>query len=144
MSDLFKKALSLITGTPEVSGGSLLRMPKRRPLKKLTERELLRLESMIGAEIFGLLPKGHSRQFFCLDDATWIWHEAWRDKDGEHEATVRYEIHGDRVLKVQEGPRYDFIEGEELDRLLVATRLYYERVAREVYKREPATGAPLA
>lgn len=144
MSDLLKKALSLITGTPDVSSGALLRMPRKRALKTMTERELLRLESAIGAEIFGPLPKGHTRQFFCLDESTWIWHEAWKDKTGEHEATVRYEVHGDRVLKVQEGPRYDFIEGEELDRLLVATRVYYERVAREVYKREPTTGAPLA
>lgn len=142
--NLFKTTLRLLTGAPEPSNTSLFRMPKNRPLKKKTERELLRLESEIGAKIFGPLEKGHTRQFFCLDESTWIWHESWKDKTGEHEQTVRYEIHDNGVLKVQGGAKYDFIEGEELDRLVEATRIYYEQVAREVYHRDPLTGHKLA
>lgn len=146
MSDIFKKTLELLTGTPNTTStapkvsGSLFKMPKNRPLKTLTERELINLESKIGAEIFGELPRGHRREFFCLDASTWIWHEAWKDKAGDHEVTVRYEIHDNGVLKVQDGARYDFIEGEELRRIAVAIQMYYERVAREIYERDPATG----
>ena len=54
-----------------------LKMPKNRPLKQLTERDLIRLESEIGAQLFGPLPKGRRREFFCLDASTWIWHEEY-------------------------------------------------------------------
>jgi len=143
MSDVFKKALSLLVGSP--SSNDTLKMPKNRPFKKLTERELLRLESQIGASLFGPIPTGHRREFFCLDEKTWIWHEEWKDEKGvERSATTRYEVHENGILKVQEGARYKFIEGEELQNMLVATRMYYEQVARQVYNRDPATGNKLS
>jgi hypothetical protein len=76
MSNILKKALSLLVGDPSKVK---LTMPKDRPLKKLTERELLQLESEIGAKLFGEVPAGHRREFFCLDEKTWIWHEEWID-----------------------------------------------------------------
>jgi hypothetical protein len=142
MSNVLKKALSLIVGDPAV-----LRMPKQpRHFKNMTERELLQLESEIGAKIFGDIPTGHHRQFFCLDARTWIWYEAWTDKatNKSEERTIRYEVHETGILKVQEGARYSFIEGEELDNLVAATTMYYEQVARGVYQRDPRTGQKLA
>jgi len=119
-------------------------MPKKRALKQLTERELLTLESEVGAKLFGPIPKGHRREFFCLDERTWIWHEEWLDE--KHKlviSTVRYEINEHGVLKVQEGARYTYIDGEELQNFGIAIRMYYEQVAREVYSRDPATGESL-
>lgn len=143
MSDIFKKALSLLTGSP--TAPKPLKMPKNRPFKKLTERELLNLESQIGASLFGLIPKGHRREFFCLDERTWIWHEEWKDEKGAPKATTtRYEVHDNGILKVQEGAKYKYIEGEELQNMLVATRMYYEQVARNIYNRDPATGKKLS
>lgn len=143
MSDVFKKALSLLTGTP--ASPDKLRMPKNRPFKKLTERDLLSLESQIGASIFGPIPNGHRREFFCLDERTWIWHEEWKDeKSTQRTTTTRYELHDKGILKVQEGARYKYIEGEELQNLQVAIRMYYEQVARKVYKRDPQTGKDLS
>lgn len=141
--NLFQKAIQLITGDPTVD---VLRVPKnRRPLKKMTERELLQLESQIGAKIFGPVEHGRRREFFCLDEKTWIWHEEWKDTKGvAHQSTIRYEVHEKGILKVKEGPRYDYIEGEELNNLVLATRLYYEQVARGVYNRNPQTGEKLA
>lgn len=143
MSRIFKKALQLLIGE---SNAAPLTMPKNRPFKKLTERELLQLESEIGAKLFGDIPTGHRREFFCLDATTWIWYEEWKDsKTGKVKSTTtRYEVHEKGILKVQEGARYSFIEGAELDNLAVATRLYYEQVARQVYSRDPYTGLPLA
>jgi hypothetical protein len=143
MSSLFKKVLQLMTGdttTPD------LRMPKNRSFKKVTERELIRLESEIGSTLFGDVPSGHRREFFCLDEKTWIWYEESKDpKTGKMESrTVRYEIHDTGILKVQEGARYAFIQGAELDNLTAAISIYRERVARDVYHRDPRTGLKLA
>jgi hypothetical protein len=144
MSSVFKKALGLIIG--DSTTDQVLRMPKNRPLKKFTERELIQLESEIGSKLFGDIPAGHRREFFCLDEATWIWYEEFKDsKTGKLEQrTIRYEIHDTGVLKVQEGARYSFIEGDELKNLLAAATMYYEQVARGVYHRDPRTGQKLA
>lgn len=145
MANVLKKALSLIIGDQKTAIN--LTMPKqKRPLKKLTERELLQLESEIGAKLFGDVPAGHRREFFCLDAKTWIWHEEWIDSQTKklERRTVRYEVHDKGILKVQEGARYSYIEGAELDNLVAATTMYYEQVARTVYDRDPKTGEKLA
>lgn len=145
MSSLFKKALALVVGDAKAAENTLV-MPKKHLFRKFTERELLQLESEIGAKLFGEIPAGHRREFFCLDKDTWIWYEQGKNPaTGEvTEATTRYEIHENGILKVQEGARYSFIEGAELDNLVVATQLYYEQVARNIYQRDPKTGKKLA
>lgn len=57
--------------------------------------------------------------------------------------TIRYEVHENGILKVQEGARYNFIEGRELENFMAAIHLYYERVARELYNTEPHHSHPL-
>ena len=145
MSKLLKQVLNMLIGV-EPSAGISISAPsistsseKKRPLKKLTERELIQLESEIGAHIFGEVPKGHRREFFNLDPSTWIWYDEWVESlTGRHASTtIRYEVHPQGVLKVQEGARYDFISGEELKNFMAAVELYYERVARELYHTEP-------
>ena len=141
---VLKKVATLLIGDNNTSSVNWLKMPKKRVLKKLTERELLTLESEVGAKLFGPIPKGHRREFFCLDERTWIWHEEWLDE--KHKlttSTVRYEINEHGVLKVQEGARYTYIDGEELQNFGIAIRMYYEQVAREVYSRDPSTGESL-
>lgn len=142
-SPILKKALVLLVG--DDTSIDWLKVPTRkRPLKKLTERELLTLESAVGSKLFGPIPDGHRREFFCLDEQTWIWHEEWLDeKKTLQVSTVRYEINEHGVLKVQEGARYSYLEGEELQNFGIAIRMYYEQVAREVYRRDPATGQKL-
>ena len=136
MSELLKKTLSLITGGPKAS---------KRPLKALTERQLIELEAEIGGKLFGPIPKGHKREFFRLDNHTWVWHEEWVDESGQRRVTsTRYEIHSNGILKAQDGKVYKFIEGEELRNLTLAAQLYYEAVSRGIYKRDPLTGQPLA
>lgn len=110
-----------------------------------TERQLLNLESGIGMQLFGPIPEGHRREFFCLDKSTWIWHEEWTDEHKTRQtATIRYEIQKNGVLKVQDGARYNYLEGEELQHLMTAIEMYYQRVTREVYGRDPLTGQKLA
>jgi hypothetical protein len=142
MSNVFKKAMSLIIGTSPLSLGA----PKDRLLKKLTERELLQLESEIGAKLFGEIPAGRRREFFCLNAKTWMWHEEWIDPDTKKpmQMTTRYEVRPGGILKAQAGARYSYIEGQELENLALATRMYYEQVARGVYNIDPHTGQKLA
>lgn len=144
MASILKKALQLFAG--DDVDVSKLKMPHLggRPLKTLTERELLKLESEIGSTLFGPVPQGHTREFFCLDEATWIWHEQWLENRKLTTSTVRYEVQPQGVLKVQEGARYSYLEGDELRNFMIAVRMYYEQVARSVYKRDPETGQKLA
>lgn len=115
-----------------------------RSAMKITERELIERESVIGRQLFGAIPAGHKREFFCLDSKTWVWHEEWRDEDNKlRTATTRYEVQSGGILKVQPGRVYKYLEGEELENLALAVRLYYERTMREMYKFDPYTGQPL-
>lgn len=131
----FKKSLQLLIGSDSL----------RLPTKKITKRELIQKESRIGGQLFGAVPAGHHRQFFNLDASTWVWYEEWTDGKGKSQnRTTRYEVHENGVLKVQDGAPYYYIEGQELDNLLLATNMYYERVAKEIYKFDAATGKTLA
>lgn len=139
MAGAFKKSLKLLTGSDDI------RFPSIKFTSKVTRRELIQRESEIGGQLFGPVPAGHHRQFFNLDRNTWVWYEEWTDENGKPQsATTRYEIHKNGVLKVQEGSQYYYIEGQELQNLLSATRMYYERVAREIYNRDPSTGKLIA
>lgn len=132
---LLKKALTLLTGNPN-------RGLSARPFRKMTERDLIELEAEIGKDIFGPVPAGHRREFFCLDKQTWVWYEEWIDVDtGKPKSiTTRYEVQQNGILKVQDGASYKYLDGDELQHFGVAVRLYYERVMRGIYKRDPYTG----
>lgn len=141
---ILKKAVALVFADDDVK--PLLRLRhKARPLKALTERELIQLESEIGATIFGEKP-GYvkRREFFNLDKDTWIWYEEITTTDGKtEELTTKYEVQPQGILKVQPNYTYSYLEGAELDNFVLAVKEYYERVARQVYKRDPATGNKL-
>lgn len=138
-----KKVLTLLVGNTD--DFSYLKLPRKHTqLKQMSERQLIQLESKIGRELFGPIPKGHQREFFCLDDTTCIWYESYKDQKGQTvESTTRYEIQGDKILKVQAGARYSYLEGAELKNLLLAIGMYYERVMRQVYRRDPQSGTSL-
>lgn len=131
---LMQKMQKLITGAPLI----------KQQHKITTERQLIEHEDVIGRELFGPIPDGHRRDFFCLDEHTWVWHEEWMDANSRPQtSTTRYEVQPNGILKVQSGRVYKYIEGEELKNLTVAVRLYYERTMREVYKSDPLTGQSL-
>lgn len=107
------------------------------PVKKITERDLINLESRVGAMIFGAVPGGRRREFFNLNPDTWIWHEEWIDEKGAvHVQTVRYEVSETGVLKVLPGLKYSTLHGAELENFRRATQEYLRQVSRRVYKCE--------
>lgn len=144
MSRFLKKAASLVF-TADSSSSFLKLRKKDRPLKKMTERQLIQLESEIGVTIFGKMSPGVTRrEFFNLDKDTWIWHEEVVSADGKkQELTTRYEIQPKGILKIQPNYHYSYLEGEELRNFVLAVKEYYERVSRQLYKRDPATGQPI-
>jgi hypothetical protein len=92
-------------------------------------RELIRQEAKIGGQLFGPIPEGRRREFFCLDEHTWVWHEEWTDAKGVRRSlTTRYDVRPNGILKAQDGQPYQPLGREEALRLLHATYRYNEAI----------------
>lgn len=90
--------------------------------------ELIRYEAQIGGQLFGTLPKGHRREFFCLDEHTWVWHEEWTDENGKRQVvTTRYDVRPSGILKAQ-GSQYQPLSTQETINLYQAIELYEQQV----------------
>lgn len=96
-------------------------------------RNLIRHEAKIGGQLFGPLQPGGRREFFCLDEHTWVWHEEWIDKNGQHQMrTTRYDVRPNGILKAQNG-EYQPVKPAEAKKLYQAAKLYEQRVNNELY-----------
>ncbi len=105
--------------------------PRSQEERRATiERQLIRAEAKLGGQLFGPLAKGHDRQFFCLDEYTWIWYEAWKDSHGQPcSVTTRYEIRPNGIVKSQDGRvTYQQLSKQETRNLYKAAVLYYQQV----------------
>lgn len=97
-------------------------------------RELISKEARMGGTLFGPVPEGTRREFFCLDARTWIWHEEWTDANGQvHIVTTRYDIRPNGILKAQDGQPYRFIDEHEAKHFYKAIRLYAYKAHTELY-----------
>ena len=102
-------------------------------------REVIRDFARMGGHLFGPIPSGSRREFFCLDEHTWIWHEEWTDKGGMHHVrTTRYDIRPHGIFKAQDGQPYQPLSLEEMNRLYTAMYHYYENVQSTVRNLQPA------
>ncbi len=99
-------------------------------------RNLIRHEAQIGGKLFGPLPQGGKREFFCLDRRTWVWHEEWIDENGQNRSkTTRYDVRPNGILKAQDGSTYQYVTDEEARHLRDAAVLYEQKVNSELYSR---------
>ena len=97
-------------------------------------RNLIRHEAQIGGELFGPVPEGTVREFFCLDQYTWIWYEEWTDESGRRQKrTTRYDVRADDIVKTTDGEHYQNVSSKEIDRLIDAVTAYRDRVRKEIY-----------
>lgn len=97
------------------------------------ERSLIRRDAVMGGQIFGKPPKGHDRQFFCLDEHTWVWHEQWKDESGQKQSvTTYYNVRPSGIVKSQNGRGYTKVSNSEATNLHKAAKVYLER-ARDNY-----------
>lgn len=97
-------------------------------------RALIRREAKIGGEILGKQPQGGRREFFCLDEHTWIWHEEWTDSNGRRQIrTTRYDVRPNGVLKAQDGQNYQPLSDSEAVTFRNAVQIYNRRIRNELY-----------
>ena len=129
---MLKKFIGFIIGTPQQQVAPHQLSAYKRAVK---EHELIKKESKIGGTLFGSVPKGHEREFFCLNQHVWIWDEQWYDETEKvmKQMHIRYEFQQMGVLKTVDGVARGYVEAKELKNLMQAIRTYYERVAVEVY-----------
>ncbi len=94
------------------------------------EKQLIQFESQFGRNIFGPVPENHHRDFFCLDEYTWIWHEDWLDEKGNRiVVSTRYILRPDGAIKSHNGQSYQKVEPQEFDHLYKAIKKYVSAVS---------------
>ncbi len=98
-------------------------------------RNFIRYEAKKGGQIFGPVASGARREFFCLDERTWVWHEEWTDaKTGQRRVvTTRYDVRPNGILKAQDGQGYRYIDLPEAQNLYRAMQLFSQRVHADAY-----------
>ena len=102
---------------------------KREERRAEINSALIHHEAKLGGKLFGAIPEGHRREFFCLDDRTWVWHEEWQDENGEWQAvTTRYDVRPGGILKSQGNQPSRPLSEQELVNFYRATALYGEQV----------------
>lgn len=93
------------------------------------DRDFMREAAKMGGTLFGSVPEGGRREFFCLDEHTWVWHEEWTDAKGVHHArTTRYDIRPHGIFKAQDGLPYQPLNAEEAYRLYMAMHQYSQNL----------------
>jgi hypothetical protein len=98
-------------------------------------RDLIRREAKMGGQLFGPTPHGTRREFFCLDENTWVWHEEWTDKNGQRQiVTTRYTIRPSGILKSQNSRHYEKVSDQEAERLCMAAKLYLQKIKAGMYQ----------
>lgn len=118
---MFKKLLNTIVSQ------------KQAERKAELYRNLIRHEARIGGQLFGDMQPGGRREFFCLDEHTWVWHEEWIDQNGNRQMkTTRYDVRPNGILKSQDG-HYQEVSRDEAITLIEAAKFYRQRVQTELY-----------
>lgn len=118
---MFKKLLSLIIPQDTTSK------------EENIWRNIMRDAAKTGGEVFGPIPAGRRREFFCLDEHTWVWHEEWDDEKGAHHVrTTRYDVRPHGIYKAQDGQPYQPVSIDEAERLSAAAQ-NYERMMHEKF-----------
>jgi hypothetical protein len=118
----------------KLSGLNLMGQAKARKEEQrqaTLNRAILHYAARLGGEIFGPLPKGVRREFFCLDKHTWVWHEEWTDKQGHHALTTRYDVRPGGVVKSQGPNSYQALSLPEAQNLYRAVELYDQHVGTQ-------------
>lgn len=102
---------------------------------ELKKHAIIRHELAATKNMFGPLKEGVKRDFFCLDDVTWIWYEEWLDEQGErHYMTTRYKVGDDGIMKSQNGGPLTRLSSQELETFESAASTYVQKLSRSLYK----------
>ncbi len=100
------------------------------------DNDLIRIEAKVNEKLFGPQPNGGKREFFCLDEHTWIWYEEWVDDAGDrHKVTTRYVVRPTEIVKSQNGGAYHRLTLAEADNFKQAVDTYTETSQRQIYRK---------
>jgi len=109
----------------------MVKLPKISPKSKYYQ--IIDYESHIGAQIFGPIPFGHQRQFFCFNPYTWVWHEEWKDdQKNNHVQTTFYHIRSDKVVKSYGDQIYYSLDEKEYRNFIQAAKIYCKIVPPKI------------
>ena len=98
-------------------------------------RSILHHEARLGGRLFGPIPKGVRREFFCLDEHTWVWHEEWKDSNGKYQTvTTRYDVRPSGIVKSQGNQSYQSLSADEDTNLRRAIELYVQTMQPELQR----------
>ncbi len=117
----------------------LSRLSKRPSLRKpktmaQIEAEYLAEEAAIGGTLFGTLPEGVARLFYCKDPSTWVWQEAWTDNAGRPQTlTTSYHLSENAIFKNQANLPAQLLNEAEIQNFAKAVEWYHRLVMRNVY-----------
>jgi len=96
-------------------------------------RGIIQSAARMGGTLFGPIPEGSRREFFCLDEHTWVWHEEWTDANNmRHTRTTRYDVHPHGIFKAQDGMPYQPVSDAELRHLYAAASQYYQNLQSQL------------
>jgi len=96
-------------------------------------RRAIRETAKVGGRVFGPIPTGTRREFFCLDERTWVWHEEWKGENGkQHIRTTRYDIRPQGFFKAQNNQPYQPLTLHEAQNFLAAINRFAEMVNAEM------------
>lgn len=106
------------------------------PTKPVVLRDLIEEESIIGGTIFGKTERNVSRRFFLDEADNWFFTEATYDLAGRlvGNHVIRYQILDSGVIKSVDGKGHTILQGQELQDLVKAVDIYYQRTKKELYE----------
>jgi hypothetical protein len=108
---------------------------KRDMRKAEIYKDLIHHEARIGGQLFGKVPEGNRREFFCLDQHTWVWHEEWIDDNGKRQYMMtRYDVRPSGIVKSQGNNSYQKLTPVELKNFYTAVLMYHNKVSTEYGK----------
>lgn len=112
-------------------------LPKMPGNKADSPRQaILRRAAELGGKLFGPIPEGREREFYCLDAHTWIWRESWLDESGRRQTTVtRYDVRPTGVTKSRDDGPVQRLTSEEARHLYWSTELFRQRINAEYQRR---------
>ena len=87
-------------------------------------KTILKHEARLGAKIFSG-KAGVEREFYCLDENTWVWHEG--------PSTVFYKVNPASVYRSNDGVNYRAASRTEAKRLFEAAKIYQKIIQTKVY-----------
>jgi hypothetical protein len=105
---------------------------RKQERRERFKKALIHHEAKIGGTLFGEVSKDRRREFFCLDKHTWVWHEEWKDEQGNYQSlTTRYDVRPSGILKSQGHMSYQALTPEETKNFKQAVRLYKQKIDAE-------------